>query len=209
MTQKQILEYYSAYLIKHSERPKSFTAFASEIGVEESSIYEHFTSFSSMEAHILNHFVLNAIDLTKENFKELEHNIAKESMLTFYYSLMEVLTANRSLVLMILPSGQNFAARTNDFKVAKSSFLQFFGELNFEIPALTFVPESAVKNKAKETAVWGQFCSIIAYWVKDDSKSFEKTDVFIEKNLKLSFDLAESSVLESFVDFGKFLFKKS
>ena len=66
-----------------------------------------------------------------------------------------------------------------------------------------------MKDKALETAAWMQFCSILLYWLKDTSPDFEKTDVFIEKSLKLSFDLAESNVMESVVDLGKFMFGKS
>jgi hypothetical protein len=47
------------------------------------------------------------------------------------------------------------------------------------------------------------------YWLKDTSPDFEKTDLFIEKSLKLSFDIVDSSVAESFIDFGKFMFSKS
>ena len=209
MTAKQIQEAYSNYLNAHGMRPKIFALFAKEIGIEESLIYEYYTSFSSLEADILNHFVLNAINLTKENKKDSENMAAKESLLTFYYSLIEVLTLNRSLVMLIIPVGKNLMAKTNELKVAKKTFLDFFNDLDFNISALSFVPESTIKSKAKEAAAWGQFCTIMSYWIKDDSKKFEKTDVFIEKNLKLSFDIAESNVVESIVDLGKFLFKKS
>ncbi|MFT4661174.1 MAG: hypothetical protein ACI8XB_001445 [Patiriisocius sp.] len=209
MKREKVLEAYSEYISEFNERPKSIAAFAKNIQLEESDIYEHYASFSIMEAQIMNHFVENAISLTRESLNELNHAIAKESLLTFYYSLSEVLTANRSLVLFLMRAEKTHSMNLKKLKVAKSSFLQFFNDLNYDIVALSFIPDSAIKAKTKETAVWGQFCSILFYWLKDESPNFEKTDVFIEKSLKLTFDIAESNVAESFIDFGKFLFKKT
>ena len=42
----------------------------------------------------------------------------------------------------------------------------------------------------------------------DDSADFEKTDLFIEKSIAASFELAHTKPLKSVVDFGKFLFKE-
>jgi hypothetical protein len=45
--------------------------------------------------------------------------------------------------------------------------------------------------------------------MKDESKEFEKTDVYIEKSLRASFDLIEKNPFESLIDFGKFIYKES
>ena len=44
--------------------------------------------------------------------------------------------------------------------------------------------------------------------MEDDSADFEKTDLFIEKSIAASFELANTKPLKSVVDFGKFLFKE-
>ena len=48
----------------------------------------------------------------------------------------------------------------------------------------------------------------LKFWLDDDSAGLEKTDLFIEKSVKLSFDLMQIKPLESLVDFGKFIFKE-
>ena len=75
--------------------------------------------------------------------------------------------------------------------------------------ALSFIPNEKFRDNATASGAWLQFCSIVLYWLKDDSKGFEKTDLFIEKSLRLSFDLTESRAVESFIDLGKFMFGKS
>ena len=42
----------------------------------------------------------------------------------------------------------------------------------------------------------------------DTSKGFEKTDVAIEKSVRVIFDVFETTPLESIIDFGKFLWKE-
>jgi hypothetical protein len=46
------------------------------------------------------------------------------------------------------------------------------------------------------------------FWLDDTSPSFEKTDIFIEKSVKASFDLIDTTPLKSIIDFGKFLYKE-
>lgn len=48
----------------------------------------------------------------------------------------------------------------------------------------------------------------LKFWMDDSSASFEKTDIFIEKSVKLSSELMNTAPLESLIDFGKFLFKE-
>jgi hypothetical protein len=44
--------------------------------------------------------------------------------------------------------------------------------------------------------------------MKDQSPGFEKTDIYIEKNVKASFDVVYSVPFDSLFDFGKFLWKE-
>jgi hypothetical protein len=48
----------------------------------------------------------------------------------------------------------------------------------------------------------------IKFWLDDNSKGFEKTDIFIEKSVNASFDILDTTPLKSVIDFGKFLFKE-
>jgi len=205
MDSTQIQQAYSAYVSKHNERPKNMAFFAESMKINESKIYAYFTSFNMIEESILNHFVKNAIDLSKESDHEMH---PKESILTFYFTFMEVLKSNRSLVLFILPKNKVSTLKTKVLNQSKSSFLEFLKELNIDFSAFSFIPDSDIKNKTSDVLAWVQFESILWYWVKDESINFEKTDVFIEKSLKLSFEIIESNITESLVDFGKFIFKK-
>ncbi|MDC3253009.1 TetR family transcriptional regulator C-terminal domain-containing protein [Crocinitomicaceae bacterium] len=207
MKKEDVLSAYSEFLTKHNKRPLNMADFAESLEINEVEIYEFYADFGSMEADIMNHFVINAMDLTKKSNGQGENN--KEMLLIFYYSLAEVLKANRSLVLFLLPMKQGALNGIKTLSAAKRTFLDFLEEHDFDTKALSFIPDGSMKTNVIKTGAWMQFCSILLYWLKDTSADFEKTDLFIEKSLKLSFDLVDSNVAESFIDFGKFMFSKS
>lgn len=208
MEKDEILKAYSEYVLEKNRRPESVYLFAKDLEIDESEVYDHVTGFDEIEEEILNHFIQNAVDLTLHKEKEEELG-SKETLLTFYFTLVEVLKTNRSLVKFILPLERGELMRFRSLKYGKRTFLKFMDSLQVEAPSLSFIPNEQVRDKAIATGAWMQFCSIMLYWLKDSSKGFEKTDVFIEKSLRLSFDLTESRVMESFIDLGKFMFSKS
>jgi hypothetical protein len=65
-----------------------------------------------------------------------------------------------------------------------------------------------IQNRVVHEGAWLQFMSILKYWMEDTSTSFEKTDVFIEKSVKASFDVVYNVPIESILDFGKFIWKE-
>lgn len=208
MEKDEILKAYSNFVLEKNRRPESVYSFTKYVEIEENKFYDHFSVFEELEQEILNSFVQNAVDLTtKEQKKDSEG--PKESLLTFYFTLTEVLKANRSLVKFILPLEKGELMRFRSLKLGKRTFLKFVDSLQVDAMALSFIPNEKFRDKAIASGAWLQFCSIVLYWLKDDSKGFEKTDLFIEKSLRLSFDLTESRAVESFIDLGKFMFGKS
>ena len=63
-------------------------------------------------------------------------------------------------------------------------------------------------DKLTEEGMWLHFISLFNFWLKDDSPGLEKTDLFIEKSVRLGIDLSQSIPTESILDFGKFVFKE-
>jgi hypothetical protein len=48
----------------------------------------------------------------------------------------------------------------------------------------------------------------LKFWLDDSSPSFEKTDIYIEKSVKVTFELMNIAPIDSLIDFGKFIFKE-
>lgn len=206
MKKERILTAYADYLLDHQERPKSMHHFAKELKVSEQKIYAHYTSFEAIEGGIIAQFVENARDLAvQQGASDEAFSDQRTQMLTFYLTFVEVLKANRSLVLLLLPKGKDQLQAWKNLKTAKKVFLAYVRSLDIKIEALSFIPSDKVKEKTVEAAAWAQFLSILGFWMKDDSANFERTDIFIEKSLKLSFEISDSTILHSIVDLGKFV----
>ncbi len=206
---QNIINHYSEFVLKNNKRPSSVYNFCQHLKIEESLFYDHYSSFDQLESVMLSKMVDNAIALTEGETDGNEIPIdAKHQLLTFYLTLVEVFKSNRSLVVFILHQCNSELGNLNKVQYSRAIFFKFLATLDISLDAMSFIPDNRVKEKAINTAAWVQFISILKYWLQDDSKGFEKTDIFIEKSLKLSFELSESTVLGSIVDLGKFMMSK-
>lgn len=90
----------------------------------------------------------------------------------------------------------------------KSHFTAYIDNIGIDTINLKNADLDNLKHKGLKEIAWGQLLATLKYWMNDDSSDFEKTDLFIEKSLKASFDLINTRPLESVIDFTKFLFKE-
>ena len=67
--------------------------------------------------------------------------------------------------------------------------------------------QSFQEKTIKETS-WLQLLMTLKFWLDDSSPAFEKTDIYIEKSVKATFELMNIAPIDSIIDFGKFLFKE-
>lgn len=205
MEKSELVIEYTNYILEEGKKPLNVFKFCKSLNIEESEFYEFFNSFEAIEKHIFKHFyhetqkVLNS----NEEFKEFN---SKDKLLSFYYTFIENLTSNRSLVLYLLDSKNPIKGLVNIHSI-KSEFKSFVDSLDLKQIEIPVDQLKQFQNKGMGEIVWGHFLSIIKYWLKDGSSSFEKTDVFIEKSTSVGFELLNFTQLENVVDLGKFLFK--
>ncbi len=209
MNTQKVISHYTEYVLEHNKRPSSVYNFCEGLKMDESAFYDHFSSFDQLDAKILLRMVDNAIVLTTaEDNENAKSKDAKHQLLTFYLTLAEVFKSNRSLLVFLLPQEKMDLRSLKVLQKSKESFLTFLTTLDVKLDFMSFIPDNKIQHKTIQTAGWIQFISILKYWLQDTSSGFEKTDVFIEKSLKLSFELSDSNVLNSIVDLGKFMMNK-
>lgn len=209
MNTQNLIVNYTEYVLSHNKRPSSVYNFCQDLKHEESDFYDYFSSFDQLEAEILLIMIDNAITLTTNADEEnLTSKDPKHQLLTFYLTLTEVFKSNRSLLIFLLPQEKIETRSLKVLKKSKVSFLAFLNTLDITLDFMSFIPDNNIQNKTIQAAAWIQFISILKYWLQDTSSGFEKTDVFIEKSLKLTFELSDSNVLNSIVDLGKFMMNK-
>ena len=205
---EKVLSDYGNYLLTHGERPKNIFVFAKENHFDEKEFYQFFSSFEHLEKEILKHFFQKSLELSLE-IEGYEDMSAKERLLNLYFIFFENLTMNRSLVLMIL--GKKNLSTLQKFHELKSEHQKFIKTLDFNDLEILEKAKDSIKNfneKSREEALWLHFLSIIEFWQKDESPSFEKTDLFIEKTIDTGFEFLNNEPLKKIIDLGKFLWKE-
>ena len=205
---EKILSDYGNYLLTHGERPKNIFVFAKENHFDEKEFYQFFSSFEHLEKEILKHFFQKSLELSLE-IEGYEDMSAKERLLNLYFIFFENLTMNRSLVLKILEK-KNLSTLQKLHEL-KSEHQKFIKTLDFNDLEILEKAKDSIKNfneKSREEALWLHFLSIIEFWQKDESPSFEKTDLFIEKTIDTGFEFLNNEPLKKIIDLGKFLWKE-
>ena len=205
---EKVLSDYGNYLLTHGERPKNIFVFAKENHFDEKEFYQFFSSFEHLEKEILKHFFQKSLELSLE-IEGYEDMNAKERLLNLYFIFFENLTMNRSLVLMIL--GKKNLSTVQKLHELKSEHQKFIKTLDFNDLEILEKAKDSIKNfneKSREEALWLHFLSIIEFWQKDESPSFEKTDLFIEKTIDTGFEFLNNEPLKKIIDLGKFLWKE-
>jgi hypothetical protein len=91
----------------------------------------------------------------------------------------------------------------------KSSFYDYLSELLMEARETREVEQRPIPQLMQRypDLFWAKTLFILDFWIKDTSKSFEKTDTMIEKTVNTAFDLLGRSPLDSLFDLGKFIFQ--
>ncbi|NNE31400.1 MAG: TetR/AcrR family transcriptional regulator [Winogradskyella sp.] len=207
IAQADIVEYYMDYVLIHNHNPKSVYAFAKDNNFDEQKFYEHFASFEALEQSIFKIFFDNAHSVLEKS-EEYQTFDARNKLLSFYYTFFEILTANRSYVVHALDSHKNSLKSLKVLTQLKKQFVNYIGHLNIKTIDLQQEQLTKIQNRSLKESAWLQLLITMKFWLNDTSASFEKTDLFIEKSVRASFDLIDTTPYKSLIDLGKFLYKE-
>lgn len=206
VTHSSIISSYMDYILENGEQPLTIYKFCKEVKITETDFYNYFGSFDNLKMGIWNTFHSNTIEIL-ETSKEFDSYPNKEKMLSYFFTLFELLTANRSYVLFSLEEHKHTLKSLKPLKELRLHLKEFAGNLiETSNDDKTF---KITKNPVTifSEGAWLQFLFLLKYWMDDNSTGFEKTDVAIEKSVKVIFDVFENTPLDSIIDFGKFILK--
>lgn len=205
VSRKKIIESYCEQLCEKGHPPITVSTFCKELKLEESKFYAHFSSFKAIESSVFEIFFENTLSLLEKD--ETYQNADKQNkLLSFYFTFFEVLLNNRTLVTLLLDEDGKKWLTSSKLKNLKEHFQNYIDSLSIEMSFLQNTPLSSYQDKGIRSIAWLQLLKTIDFWLKDESKGFEKTDVYIEKSLRASFDIIEKNPFESLIDFGKFIY---
>lgn len=207
ITQNDITSWYMDYVLNHNKKPSSVYSFAKENNFEENLFYNYYGSFEAIEKGVFKAFFDNTCTLLEKSDEYTDFD-PRNKLLSFYYTFFENLTANRSYVVYALAGNKNHLKSLAALTELKKSFSEYIEKLNIQTIDLKEERLEKLQIRSLKETAWLQLLVTIKFWLEDTSASFEKTDIFIEKSVKASFDLIDTTPLKSIIDFGKFLFKE-
>ena len=202
----EIITLYMDQILLGEEEPKTVYAFCKKNNMDESDFYTFFGSFESLKQEIWNKFLENTIS-TLHNDESFASYSPKNKLLTLYFTLFEVLTLNRSYVLYALKDNKEGLSNLMQLKQMRLSFKEFVKD-NIATEELKSSKLSKITKPVYSEGSWIQFLFILKFWLEDNSKGFEKTDIIIEKSVNTVVDLLDSKPLENIIDLGKFLWSE-
>ena len=219
MNKQSILTTYMD-LVLEDQTPKSVHAFCKLLKIEEPTFYSYFSSLEMIKHSVWETFFdhVTAILSKDDNYANYPN---REKLLAFFYTFFELLTANRSYVLLQFESDTqslnnvlgNKIQNLKQLKGLRIQILDFATQLREEqqnSEEVSKVKEKFIEKTRKyfSESVWLQFLFLLKFWKEDTSANFEKTDVAIEKSVQTLFDVIDQSPLERIFDFGKFLWNE-
>ena len=207
ITKDKIVSMYMDYVLEHSEKPKSVYHFTKINDFSETEFYAFFGTLESIEKEIFKMFVEKTIELLSKN-ADYETYDMRSKMLSFYFTFFEILTANRSYVTLVLKDQGNQLKKLMQLTGLRSSFKNYLTEIISDDFRTQQEKLQNFQEKAFQETSWIQLLLTLKFWLDDDSPAFEKTDIYIEKSVKATFELMNITPLDSLIDFGKFIFKE-
>lgn len=207
LTKDKIVSMFMNDTLENNEKPKSVYHFAKANGLTEAEFYNFFGGLEGVEKEIFSTFLAKTIELLDKD-KDYEYYDMKSKMLSFYFTFFELLSANRSYVVLSLKENKNPLQGLMQLSSLRNGFKEFVSGIISDEYRLKQEKFQEIQEKALQESAWFQLMMTLKFWLDDSSASFEKTDLFIEKSVKASFELMNTAPLESLIDFGKFLFKE-
>lgn len=205
VNKQSITEMYMDYYLNNNEAPKSVFQFAQLNNFSEKDFYNYFGTFTAIEQYVFVSFFDQSKALLEKS-EEYHSFDARNKLLSFYFTFFELLSANRSFVLMLLKDDHKPWNTMATLSPLKKEYTKFIKDLNIETLELKEERLEKFQGKSIEQSSWMQLLITLKFWVNDTSPAFEKTDVFIEKSINTGFDLLDVKPLKSIIDLGKFIF---
>jgi len=207
ITKEKIVSMYMTYKLDNIKRTLTVYDFTKANELTETEFYKFFGTIESLEKDVFKMFVEKTVALLQKDDNYEGYDL-KTKMLSFYFTLFEILTANRSYVLLSLKGNTSNFKDIMNLTSMRISFKKYVASIITDEFRTKNEQFQNFQEKAIQETAWIQLLLAIKFWMDDSSPSFEKTDIYIEKSVTVTFELLNVAPLDSLLDFGKFIFKE-
>ncbi len=199
---EEISAKYVRHVLEKGE-PKNVFKFCEYAGISEKDFYNLFGSLDVLRSEILSAIFHKVHHIIKDD-EEFKAYSAPEKLLAFYFTWFQELAALRSYLLHVNEK-YRFKFERMFQRQLHDLFFSFVSKHEI-IPATSAITSKIpMVDTVYEKGFWMQFLLLNRIWINDASPAFTDTDAAVEKSVKLTFELLNVDLLDSMVDFGKFM----
>lgn len=205
-TKSKILKEAVDLIIKKGFKNASMREIAKNAGVSNPTIYNYFPS----KEKIIYAYIEQKHKETKkvlQNIPDFDTFTLREQLQTLIETQLEIFLEDREFVIEVF----DLAFHSTSIKLEELySINELFVEMVSEMLDIAIEAKEINEPPFKDylpKLFWDYYISVVAYWVKDDSKMFENTTQYVDHSLGVLEALLESNILNKASDLGMFLFK--
>lgn len=199
-------ESYKNFLLEQGRAPASIFKFCTDLGIKEEVFYNQFGSFEAIDRFLWKQFISDTIVRLNADSSFLDFT-TREKLLTFYFSLAEVLKVNRSYVLLSIKHQSKMEMTPDFLRDYRREFEGFMESILQDGLGKGEIASRPLLDKRYPQLFWVHMSLFLNFWKNDSSKGFESSDVFIEKSVNLAFELIGKGALDAGIDMLKFLYQ--
>jgi len=208
MNQDDIIEKYIHSLLETGHPPASVYAFVKNLEISEREFFAQFASFAVLESHIWKRVITDTIS-SVEDSEEWAGFSSQQKLLTFYYALCDQILDRRSFFLARFPRLSKGDKPSQSLCGMRHAFTEFTGKILDSGKENGEVACRGSLTRAYPLGLFGHLLSVIEFNLDDASSGFERTDAYIEKSVRLAFDVIGTRAVDSAFDLFRFLSGRS
>jgi hypothetical protein len=200
----KIVSTYVHYCLEHGKSPANVYQLCQQLEMSESEFYQHFSSLEKVEESVLLSRWESVIEKLTADQQFLDYGLT-EKLLTLHFAFVEDLREIRSYLLWKLKDWKNPMDQVKSMIALREAFQKTVQPWLDVASVQGEIPDRKVVSKLNIEALGMNLAFVIHFWLKDDSKEFERTDACIEKSVNLTMDFVGRNAVDQLFDFGKFL----
>ena len=204
----KIIALYMNDVLEDNHNIKNVYVFCKKNSISEVDFYSFFGSLDAVKDAVWVKFLENAV-ATIEKDENYNSYSDKNKLLALFFTMFEILTLNRSYLTYVLEDNKSNLHNLSQLKYLRNRFKDYVVDIIETTTSEKKANVTKIKKPIFSEGAWIQFLLILKFWLNDNSKGFEKTDIVIEKSINTVVDLLDTKPLEGLFDLGKFLFKES
>lgn len=204
---EKVMAALKAYIATNGQLPETFVSFCQDAGFHYYELPPDFRSFEAIEKAIWEGYLESTLAEITSQEVYLEYSV-REKLLSFYYTLFEVLKPDRKYAVWRLDQRNFWNPEPVELSGFEEQFTQYLTALVGEGLASGEIEGRWVLGE--KYAGWHkyQLKYLLNYWADDESEALQNSDEAVEKAVNLGFDLMGKNVFDTAFDFVKFWWQK-